>query len=591
MNRTLALIRALAFLQSRSLLNALKVRLRRLRQPKYLIGAIVGLGYMYFWIGRSVFGGWRRAGRVPEMPVEALQTFEAVAAVIVFVLFVGAWIFSGDRASLRLSEAELNVLLPAPLTRKMLVRFRLLRTQVGTLISAMFLTLFTGRFARDGHAVIHMLSWWLILTVMGLHTLGASFTIQRLTEAGLSSWRRRGLALVLAGGVVATIVLWLRGLPPPQLGGETDPTLLARDFNDWLHLALNSGPGPWLLAPFRWLVRPWFAADVLDFLRSLPPVLALIGLHYWWIERSDVAFEEASLDAAKRRAELQQAAKAGKLGEHRQVAKVTPAPFPLSPLGFAPLALVWKHLIRARFTARRLKLMAAGVVVGAGLLRLPFVPEWLAMSAASVAQISLLPLLLIGGAVASMPFRRDLNDLDVLKGYPLPAWQVVLGQLLGGTAVVGTFQGLALLAAALCYRPLTPAMDVSPALIAVAAVCAFAVFLPLNLVNAFVPSAATLLFPAWMKTTSGRDAHAAGFEIVGQRLLMGLLQLLTTVVAWIPAALLGAGGFFLGHWLVGPLLGIPLAALAASAVLVAEAALGIRVLGRILEGYDASAEG
>jgi len=591
MNRTLALIRALAFLQSRSLLNALKVRLRRLRQPKYLIGAIVGLGYMYFWIGRSVFSGWRRSVRAPDLPAEALPTFEAVAAVIVFVLFVGAWIFSGDRASLRLSEAELNVLLPAPLTRKMLVRFRLLRTQIGTLLSAVFLTLFTGRVARDGHAITHMLSWWLVLTVMSLHALGASFTIQRLTEAGLSSWRRRGLALVLAGGIVATIILWLRNLPPPQLGAETDPALLARDFNEWLQLALNSGPGPWLLAPFRWLVRPWFAADGMDFLRTLPPVLVLIGLHYWWIERSDVAFEEASLDAAKRRAELQQAAKAGKLGEHRHVARVTPAPFPLASLGFAPLALVWKHLIRARFTARRVKLMFAGVVVGAGLLRLPFVPEWLAMSAASVAQISLLPLLLIGGAVASMPFRRDLNDLDVLKGYPLPAWQVVLGQLLGGTAVIGTFQGLALLAAAFCYRPLTPVMDVSPVLIAVAAVCALAVLLPLNLVNAFVPSAATLLFPAWMKTTSGRDAHAAGFEIVGQRLLMGLLQLLTTVIAWIPAGLLGAGGFFLGHWLAGPLLGLPLAAMAATAVLVTEAALGIRVLGRILEGFDASAEG
>ena len=44
-------------------------------------------------------------------------------------------------------------------------------------------------------------------------------------------------------------------------------------------------------------------------------------------------------------------------------------------------------------------------------------------------------------------------------------------------------------------------------------------------------------------------------------------------------------------FLAGPLLGLPLAALAATAVLVAEAALGIRVLGRILEGYDASTEG
>lgn len=587
MNSTLALIRALAFLQSRSLVNALKVRLRRLKQPKYLIGAIVGLGYMYLWIGRALFAGLRRGPADFSVPDEVFQFVEALAAIIVFVLITGTWIFSGERASLRLSEAELNFLLPAPLTRKMLVRFRLIRAQVGTLLSALFLTLFTGRFARDGHAFIHMLSWWLVLTVLNLHSIGASFTIQRLSEAGLSSWLRRSLALGVALGFVGTVALWLRSLPPPAVTAG-DPEAIARDFNDWVTLTLNTGPAPWLFAPFRWLVRPWFAPDVLSFLKALPPVLALIGLHYWWIERSDVSFEEASLDAARKRADLRAAAKAGKLREHRTSNRAVRPPFHLKEIGFPPVALLWKHLIRTRLTGRKLGLGLVAVLLLAVILRQPFVPAGAAVAIAGILQLGLFPLLVIGGAVTSVPFRRDLHDLDLLKGYPMPGWQIALGQLLGGAAVIGAVQVLVVLAAALCYHPTSPAGDLPPSVLAVGAVSLVVVLLPLNLVNAFMPSAATLLFPAWMKT--GRDAHGAGFEVVGQRLLIGALQLLATAVAWLPAALVGTGGFFLGNWLGGLPLGLALAAVFGATVLLGEAAAGIWVLGKILEKHDASEE-
>ncbi len=588
MNSTLALIRALAFLQSRSLVNALKVRFRRLRQPKYLIGAVVGLGYMYLWFGRALFSGWRRGPAELSPPDEVFQFLEALGVVVVFGLLVGTWIFAGERASLRLSEAELNFLLPAPLTRKMLVRFRLIRAQVGTLLSALLLTLFTGRFARDGHAFIHMLSWWLLLTVLNLHSIGASFTIQRLSEAGLASWLRRLLALGVALSFFGIVGIWLHGLSAPQLGAPQNPRAVAREFNDWLALALNSGPAPWLFAPFRWLVRPWFAPDGLAFLRSLPPVLGLIGLHYWWIERSDVSFEEASLDAARKRADHRAAAKAGQFREQRPPSQAIRTPFHLKAVGFPPVALLWKHLIRTRLTARKLALGSGLVLLLAVVLRQPFVPEPVAISLAGILQLGLVPLLFVGGAITSFPLRRDLQDLDLLKSYPLPAWQIVLGQLLGGAAVIGAIQALVVVAAALCYHPSGPAGALPSSWLAIGAVSLLGVMLPLNLVNAFVPAAAMLLFPAWMK--SGRDAHSLGFEVMGQRLLIGVLQLLATAVAWLPAGLLGVGGFFLGQALGGIPVGIGLAALLGATVLLLEAAAGIWVLGTILEKHDASEE-
>jgi len=54
------MIGALVYLQLTSLRNALSQRLRRLRQPRYLVGAIVGLAYFYFFFFRHFFAGHRR---------------------------------------------------------------------------------------------------------------------------------------------------------------------------------------------------------------------------------------------------------------------------------------------------------------------------------------------------------------------------------------------------------------------------------------------------------------------------------------------------------------------------------------------------
>ena len=48
---------ALRYLLTRSLLNGLLVRLRRLRQPKYLLGALIGCAYFYFYFYRFLFRG------------------------------------------------------------------------------------------------------------------------------------------------------------------------------------------------------------------------------------------------------------------------------------------------------------------------------------------------------------------------------------------------------------------------------------------------------------------------------------------------------------------------------------------------------
>ena len=47
---------ALAYLVTRSFANGVLFRLRRLRQPRYLLGAAIGLAYLYLYVGQ-ILGG------------------------------------------------------------------------------------------------------------------------------------------------------------------------------------------------------------------------------------------------------------------------------------------------------------------------------------------------------------------------------------------------------------------------------------------------------------------------------------------------------------------------------------------------------
>jgi len=586
---TLALIRALAFLQSRSLWNALKVRVRRLKQPKYLIGAVVGLGYMYLWFGRHLLkgmGGGRNGA--PEVAEEIYPVIAAAATLVLFLFVAGMWIFTGSRASLQFSEAELAFLLPAPLTRRMLVRYKLIRAQLGTLLSALFFTLFSGRLARDGHAVFHLLGWWLVLTTLNLHGIGASFTVQRLSERGLASWLRRVLATAVVLLIIGTVGLWLWTLPPPFTQMPDGQEAVVRALGEWLQQAMTSGPGPWLLAPFRWLVQPWFAASVGEFVLAVLPVLGLIAAHYWWVERCDVSFEEASLEVARKRADLVAAARSGKNPLTERPVKRTQPLFALAATGFAAVALTWKGLIQFRASRGALLVAGAFVLAAAVGVRVWNLPEPLWNVLWTITAMGAGMLLLFGGAITSTVFRRDLGMLDVLKGYPLPGWQIVLGELLGPALWVAAWQALLGLLLFLCVPAGERVFPVAPPMLFVGWLSLLPALPLINVMNAAIPSAATLLFPAWAKP--GRDIEQPGFEAMGQRLLLGIGQVAVMAVTWLPAVALTGGVFLLANWLTGPWFALPAAGLTAAVVFGAVAFGGVRLLGMLFDRFDASAE-
>ncbi len=141
------MIAALFYLQWQSFRNRLVSRFKRLKQPKYLFGAIVGGIYLYFYFYRYLFGGFaggRRAAVNFTISPEHLVLFELGGALALFVIVLLAWVIPHERAALTFTEAEVAFLFPAPITRRNLIHFKLVRSQLRILFSALLLTFFSG---------------------------------------------------------------------------------------------------------------------------------------------------------------------------------------------------------------------------------------------------------------------------------------------------------------------------------------------------------------------------------------------------------------------------------------------------------------
>ena len=141
-------VHALWYLQSRSAANAVKSRLQRLRQPKYLIGAVLGVGYLLSIFGRWIFYGAYLRQNSPSLAlptrVDSIRIENLVATLLLGSL-LPYWIFAKDRAALAFSEPEAALLFPAPVSRRLLLGFRIVRSQTAVLFSTLVLTFISGR--------------------------------------------------------------------------------------------------------------------------------------------------------------------------------------------------------------------------------------------------------------------------------------------------------------------------------------------------------------------------------------------------------------------------------------------------------------
>ena len=567
------------------------MRLKRLRRPKYLVGGIVGALYFYFYFFRYLLG---RSGPRAAFPSSAGSPdpglYESIGAVLLFIVVLLAWIVPHERAALAFTEAEVAFLFPAPISRRSLIHFKLLRSQTAILFTTFFLMLVTNRFG--GKFWIHAGGWWIILSTLNLHMLGCSFARTMLLDRGITNWQRRLVIGSLLGVASVVVIVWgwdtFPGFAPAQLGPSSTPADLMIQLQDYFHHLLVAGPVPYLLFPFRLVIRPYLAPNGHAFVIALMPALLILAVHYYWVIRSNVAFEEASVEASKKLAEKIAAVRSGNWQAASKKVKVRRPPFVLRPTGPPLVALVWKNIISAGqvFSLRTWITLAILGTVLCVVVSQTAGASGLVPALGMAVGILLVWSLFLGPQFLRQDFRQDLPLADVLKMYPLPGWQIVLGELLGPAVILTAIQWLlAGIGIAFCSQSTIP-------LLAGWSSFAFgigiAVVAPMiNLITLQIPNAAVLLFPAWFQ--SGKDGPQ-GIEATGQRIIFALGQVIVFFLTLIPAVL----GFVLVLVVMKVLLpvtvAIPFASITAALILAGEATLGLLLLGRVFDRFDVSAE-
>ena len=212
--------------------------------------------------------------------------------------------------------------------------------------------------------------------------------------------------------------------------------------------------------------------------------------------------------------------------------------------------------------------------------------EGLAPLVGMVAGVALSWSLLMGPHILRQDFRQDLLLADVLKTFPIPPWQLALGEILGPVIILTAVDWLLIVLAAILLSQ-TRNLGMDRALVGSIALGVALILPMLNLVLFLVPNAAALLFPGWF--LSSRTV-GGGVEVIGQRLVFFFGQVLALLASLLPGAGVFTLVFFLGQKLVPVPVVIPIAALGTAAVLAVEAGFGVVLLGHLFSRFDLTTE-
>ena len=564
------------YLAWRSAHNRVSRQLRHLRSPRYVAALLLGLAYLWFMVIAQ-----RPAPVTGELADP--RWLELVGALALLGAVAWGWIFGVERRVLAFSPAEVTFLFSGPVSRRGLIQFKLLRSQLLILFNALLWTLILSHERFGVSPWLRVISIWVLLTTLSFHRLGASFVRTSLAEHGRLGLRHRVVSLAVLGAVLIALT-WSIADALPRLAGADARTPLG--FLSALGEAAAEPLPTALTYPFRVMIRPLTAPSVSAWLNALWPALILLLLHYVWVVRSDTAFEEAAAAVSLQRAQAVSERQAGRPAP-RAPGRVTPPLFRLAPEGWPAGAILWKNLVAVTRT-QRVRNVALALAVGAVIVTaLSFQPEgtlaeiagWFAVTWAGAMTV-------IGPQWVRNDLRSDLLKLDMLRSYPLRGWSVVIAEV-GASALVLTLIQLSLLVigylAFLGNQSMVPALDERTVLLFGAFV-----FLPgINLLGMIIQNGAALLYPAWVHLGSGRPG---GVEALGQNMLMMVVFVALLAVTLLLPVAIGGGAFLLLHRAINGWAALPATVLALG-TMAFEAALLVDWLGRLFERTDPATAG
>jgi hypothetical protein len=542
-------------------------QLQRVRQPRYAVAMIAGLVY-FWWIFFRPDRPRPMANAIPGGESgEMLLTIFSLGLALMVASF---WILTSDKPPLAFTQAEVQLLFPAPIARRELVELKLFQAQLAIILSTVVWVILLGR--RDAGVLQSGIALWILFTTMHLHRVGASLVRTSASGHGVAGAKYNRWTLIVLGVVLAA-VLWSVIAAFPSLRAAAN----GGDFVGALRELLHRPAIAAVLLPFRLVLAPILTHSTTEWLRAVLPALLILLLHVPWVLRTDAAFEEAAAEAAAKRAERVEAIRSRRGRVRGPRATGTRSWLPLAQKGHPENAIVWKNIIAiTRTVPTSTAGMVAAVIVVALVAMFMIAPN--VHDTTTVVAILLLAgagfLVVAGPLWIRNDLRLDMLRLELLRAYPLAGTSIVRAELVASTLVLTLLQFVLVIASYFALwrgGPMELTLSERTAAIVVVFLAAPAV----NAANLLVQNAAALLFPAWVRLGLSRPGgvEAMGQAIVttfGSMLVLAFLLLVPAALGMIfglillahvgywglvPGAALGAGLVFGEIWLITHWLG------------------------------------
>lgn len=565
-------LRAFAYLTWLTLKNRTWTRIRRARNPRYAISAVIGAAYFWFFLIHN-------PGQVPRAISANFNDMWVVLATVGLVAFATSWwLFGGDKTTLAFSLAETSFLFPAPLSRRAIIGYKLFRAQLTILINAAIFIFLMRRgvgYLPSGYRAI---SLWALFTTLNFHRVGAA-----LVRTSWIEHKRHALRQNLVPTLV--LVVMIVGVLATGLDGWARVATMYRDsgFLEAVGAArtlIETAPAKYVLWPVHAIVSPVFAMTVNDWAAAMPSAFLVLMLHAWWVVRTDAAFEEAAIAASYERVRRIEAWRSRRYSAPRPE-EISRSGFLMPTKGHPAIAIVWKNLLCLRRTMQ-LRVFIAPVVMAIawgwafgnqrGLL------GGIAISCATFAGV----MTFFGPMLVRNDLRQDMQNLTALKTLPLSGRNVVMAEVMSSALPIAAAQYIVLIVAGvfalLMNDPLPASLVITVLAVALPALLAFAT------VMVAVQNGAPVLFPGWVRLGA---VVGGGMENLGQGVMSMGIILILVLLLMIPAAIVAAASI----WFISP---FSPAIAAFSALVTGTVTLGAEtfgifaVLGRALEKTEPS---
>ncbi|MFC1849386.1 hypothetical protein ACFL27_04170 [candidate division CSSED10-310 bacterium] len=404
-----------------------------LRQFKYLLGTSLGFLVIFGGIFFIVAGDKSKAQAVllSLLSGEILNGIFLILSLMVALLVTFMWLFARTQMPIQLSEAELNLLLSGPLSRRSIIYFELLKNQKEIFLGGFVLWIIVFSFFEELHLSL-FLAYVLFFNLGELHLRCCKLWKLRLRRFPVRKqqlWKYIIIILLVCYWCILFfgIESILSSVKTNILNQESSLMEAPRIVMGELSLAVQKHWLVFMLAPFLVVLAPFFHSPIMpEGIRWVLPLFLLL-VHVEWFVRSLVQYGDLTpaqiFETPLKQDQLSGLRKLVGTGRKR-------IPFQLIPVGAPEISIYWKNFL-AFFRMPLTALILIAILIPLCLFLLSTAlgaPRGLLAieSTLSFMVILMAPFMIMGWY--DVELAKDFQNFELVRPWPLPGEKIFLAK-------------------------------------------------------------------------------------------------------------------------------------------------------------------